>query len=52
MRKSMRFLKKYGEKYEVKTKFPTKNLKKYEILPKKYENMAEKAKNCPKSRKV
>ena len=47
----MRFLKKYGEKYEVKTKFPKKNLKKFEILSKKYENMPEKPKTVQKAEK-
>ena len=34
MRKSMRFKKRYGEKYEVKTKFPTKNEKSMRFRPK------------------
>ena len=51
MRKSMRFLKKYGEKYEVKTKFATKIWKSLRFCPKSMRIWLKKPKTVQKAEK-
>ena len=48
MRKSMRFKKRYGKKYEVNTKFPTKNEKSMRFCPKSMRIWPKKQKKCQK----